>query len=123
VGSFDVLLDDDRSQLDAFIEDYRSALEKTLVGLTEDEARSRLVPSATTQRLESDVGRASTSSRSPPLDLGPLTADGALDGCFRVASPKITALRRHDLSVFAAGCTGYSADFDPAILKSIGATT
>lgn len=48
MGSFDVLLDDDRSQLDAFIEDYRSALENTLVGLTDDEVRSRLVPSATT---------------------------------------------------------------------------
>jgi len=48
VGSFDVLLDDDRVQVEAFIEDYRSALESTLDGLTDEEARSRLVPSATT---------------------------------------------------------------------------
>jgi uncharacterized protein DUF664 len=48
VGSFDVLLDDDRAQLEAFVEDYRRALERTLDGITDDEARSRLVPSATT---------------------------------------------------------------------------
>ncbi len=48
MGSFDVLLDDDRVQVEAFMEDYRSALESTLDGLTDEEARSRLVPSATT---------------------------------------------------------------------------
>lgn len=48
MGSFDVLLHDDRVQVEAFIEDYRSALESTLDGLTDEEARSRLVPSATT---------------------------------------------------------------------------
>ena len=48
MGSFDVLLDDERTQVDAFIEDYRSAIESTLVGLTEEQVRSRLVPSATT---------------------------------------------------------------------------
>jgi hypothetical protein len=48
MGSFDVLLDDERTQLDAFVEDYRSAIETTLVGLTEEQVRSRLVPSATT---------------------------------------------------------------------------
>ncbi|HTC69952.1 MAG TPA: DinB family protein [Acidothermaceae bacterium] len=48
MGSFDVLLDDERTQLEAFVEDYRSALERTLDGLTDDQARSRLVPSATT---------------------------------------------------------------------------
>lgn len=48
MGSFDVLLDDDRAQLEAFVEDYRSALESTLDGLTDEQARIRLVPSATT---------------------------------------------------------------------------
>ena len=48
MGSFDVLLNDDRTQLEAFVEEYRSALESTLDGLTEEQARSRLVPSATT---------------------------------------------------------------------------
>ena len=48
MGSFDVLLDDERTQLDAFVEDYRSALEATLDGLTEEQARRRLVSSATT---------------------------------------------------------------------------
>jgi hypothetical protein len=48
MGSFDVLLDDERIQLEAFVEEYRSALEVTLDGLTEDQARRRLVPSATT---------------------------------------------------------------------------
>ena len=47
MGSFDVLLDDERTQLDAFVEDYRSALEATLDGLTEEQARRRLVPSKT----------------------------------------------------------------------------
>src|SRR6187551_903848 len=48
MGSFDVLLDDERTQLDAFVEEYRSAVEQTLDGLTEEQARRRLVPSATT---------------------------------------------------------------------------
>ena len=48
MGSFDVLLDDERAQLDAFLEDYRRAVELTLDGLTEEESRRRLVPSATT---------------------------------------------------------------------------
>ena len=36
------------TQLDAFVEDYRSALERTLDGLTEEQARRHLVPSETT---------------------------------------------------------------------------
>ena len=48
MGSFDVLLDDERTQLDAFIEEHRNAIEATLDGLTEEQARRRLVPSATT---------------------------------------------------------------------------
>ncbi|MEN4448826.1 DinB family protein [Mycobacterium sp. SM3041] len=41
-------MDDERAQLDAFVEDYRRAVELTLDGLTEEESRRRLVPSATT---------------------------------------------------------------------------
>src|SRR3954468_24501612 len=48
MGSFVVALDDERTQLDAFIEDYRSAIEVTLEGLTEEQVRRRLVSSATT---------------------------------------------------------------------------
>src|SRR3954454_9377209 len=48
IGAFDVLLDDERTQLDAFVEEYRSALEATLDGVTEEQARRRLVASATT---------------------------------------------------------------------------
>ena len=48
MSSFDVLLADERTQLDAFVEDYRGAIEATLAGLTEEQARRRLVPSATT---------------------------------------------------------------------------
>jgi Protein of unknown function (DUF664) len=48
MGSFDVPLDDERAQLDAFIEECRTAIEATLDGLTEEQARRRLVPSATT---------------------------------------------------------------------------
>ena len=48
MGSFDVPLDDERTQLDAFVEEYRTALEATLDGLTEEQARRHLVSSATT---------------------------------------------------------------------------
>jgi Protein of unknown function (DUF664) len=48
MGSFDVPLSDERTQLEAFVEEYRRALESTLDGLTDEQARSRLVPSATT---------------------------------------------------------------------------
>ncbi len=48
MGSFDVPLDDERTQLDAFVEEYRTALEATLEGLTEEQARRRLVSSSTT---------------------------------------------------------------------------
>jgi uncharacterized damage-inducible protein DinB len=48
MGSFDVLLDDERTQLDAFVEDYRGAIEATLDRLTDEQARRRLVSSATT---------------------------------------------------------------------------
>ncbi|HEX3812266.1 MAG TPA: DinB family protein [Mycobacteriales bacterium] len=48
MGSFDVLLDDERTQLEAFIDEYRGAIEVTLDSLTEEQARRRLVSSATT---------------------------------------------------------------------------
>src|SRR5215470_16820513 len=48
MGPFDVPLDDERTQLDAFVDDYRRAIEATLDGLTEEQVRRRLVPSATT---------------------------------------------------------------------------
>jgi hypothetical protein len=48
MGSFDVLLDDERTQLDAFIDEYRSIIEASLDDLTDDQTRRRLVPSATT---------------------------------------------------------------------------
>jgi hypothetical protein len=48
LGSFDVPLDDERTQLEAFVQEYRGALEATLDGLTDEEVRRHLVPSATT---------------------------------------------------------------------------
>ena len=45
--SVDAVQADDRTQLDAFVEDYRTAFEATLDGLTEEQAQRRLVPSAT----------------------------------------------------------------------------
>lgn len=48
MGWFDVPLEDERTQLDTFIDEYRSGIEATLDGLTEEQARRRLVPSATT---------------------------------------------------------------------------
>jgi hypothetical protein len=48
MGPFDVPLEDERTQLDAFVEEYRGAIEASLAALTEEQARRRLVPSATT---------------------------------------------------------------------------
>src|ERR1700759_3947766 len=48
MGPFDVPLDDERTQLDAFVEEYRRLIVRALDGLTEEQARRRLVPSATT---------------------------------------------------------------------------
>jgi hypothetical protein len=48
MASFDVPLEGERAQLDAFVEEYRSALELRLDGLTEEQARRHLVSSATT---------------------------------------------------------------------------
>jgi hypothetical protein len=48
MGAFDVPLGDERTQLNAFVEEYRSAIELSLDGLTEEQARRHLVPSATT---------------------------------------------------------------------------
>ena len=48
MGSFDVPLDDERTQFEAFVEEYRSAIEATLDSLTEEQVRRSLVPSATT---------------------------------------------------------------------------
>jgi uncharacterized damage-inducible protein DinB len=45
---FDALLADERIQLDAFVGEYRGALEASLDHLTEEQARRRLVSSATT---------------------------------------------------------------------------
>jgi Protein of unknown function (DUF664) len=41
-------LDDERTELETFLEDYRRAVEATLDDLAEEQARRRLVPSATT---------------------------------------------------------------------------
>lgn len=48
MGPFDVLVGDERTQLGAFVEEYRRAIEATVGGLTEEQVRIRLVPSATT---------------------------------------------------------------------------
>jgi uncharacterized damage-inducible protein DinB len=48
MGPFDVPLADDRTQLEAFLEEYRRAIDMTLDGLTEEQARRRLVASSTT---------------------------------------------------------------------------
>ena len=63
MGSFDVLLNDERTQLEAFVEEYRSAIENTLDGLTDEEARRRLVP---TGRPARRPGRPWPTSRCTP---------------------------------------------------------
>lgn len=45
---FDARTADERSQLEAFLDNHRRALNESLEGLTEEEARRRLVPSRTT---------------------------------------------------------------------------
>lgn len=47
-GPFTVLTGDERGQLDAFLEEYRRRAGDSLDGLTEEQARRRLVPSRTT---------------------------------------------------------------------------
>lgn len=46
--TYEVHLADERDQLEAFLATYRRALNASLDGLTEDEVRTRLVPSKTT---------------------------------------------------------------------------
>lgn len=48
MASPDILMADERAQLEAFVEGYREAVERTLDGLTEEQVRARLVPSRTT---------------------------------------------------------------------------
>lgn len=48
VGSLDVGLADERTQLETFVEEYRNDLDVVLDGLTDEQTRRRLVPSATT---------------------------------------------------------------------------
>ncbi|GAA4979676.1 DinB family protein [Pseudonocardia tropica] len=45
---FSVMVEDERIQLAAFVEEYRTLIAGVLDGLTEEQARRRLVPSATT---------------------------------------------------------------------------
>ena len=47
-GPADLLIADERSQLEAFVEDYRGTFDRLLGGLSEEQAHRRLVPSATT---------------------------------------------------------------------------
>src|SRR4249919_223300 len=48
LGSEDVLNSDERTTLEAFVDDQRNELIETLAGLTEEQARRKLVPSRTT---------------------------------------------------------------------------
>ena len=66
MGSFDVLLDDERTQLDAFVEEYRSALEVTLDCLTEEQARRRkLVADQRAQPIPSASPACNSNSMAP----------------------------------------------------------
>jgi hypothetical protein len=47
-GPFTVLTADERSQLEAFLEEYRRRADESLDGLSDEQARRRLVPSRTT---------------------------------------------------------------------------
>jgi hypothetical protein len=48
MGPFDVTLEDERTQLEAFVEEYRRAIEATVDGLNEEQAARHLVSSSTT---------------------------------------------------------------------------
>src|SRR4051812_36076173 len=118
MGSFDVLLDDERTQLDAFVEEYRGALEMSLDGLTEEQARRRLVPSATTllgllkhvtwmQRVWFEECVGGTSRRELGLVQSP-------DESFRLAEhdtvASVTAAHREACATARAAITGLSLD-------------
>lgn len=47
MAAFDVLLEDERTQFDAFVDDLRNTLARSLDGMGDDEVRRRLVPSET----------------------------------------------------------------------------
>ena len=118
MGSFDVLLDDERTQLDAFVEEYRLGLEMSLDGLTEEHARRRLVPSATTllgllkhvtwmQRVWFEECVGGTSRRELGLVQSP-------DESFRLAEhdtvASVTAAHREACATARAAITGLSLD-------------
>src|SRR5581483_10320681 len=118
MGSFDVPLDDERTQLDAFIEEYRSAIEVTLDGLTEEQARRQLVSSATTllgllkhvtwmQRVWFEECVGGTSRRELGLVQGP-------DDSFRLSSgdtvASVTAAHREACATARAAIAGLPLD-------------
>jgi Protein of unknown function (DUF664) len=140
MGSFDVPLDDERSQLDAFVEEYRSALELALDGLTEEQARRRLVSSATTtlgllkhvtwmQRVwfEECVGGTSRQAlglvQSPEESFRPANDDTVASvtaahrqacATARVAGRRPAAERRRDRTPGRAACAALGVPASPA---------
>jgi len=85
--TYTVHLADERAQLDAFLTTYRRALNTSLDGLTEEEARARLVPSKTTllglvkhAAYVEQIWFTETVSGTPRADLGlPPTVDDSFD--------------------------------------------
>ncbi|MCZ4498110.1 MAG: hypothetical protein JWQ74_663 [Marmoricola sp.] len=85
--TYEVHLADERVQLDAFLTTYRRALNASLDGLTEIEARARLVPSKTTllglvkhATYVEQVWFVETLTGTPRAELGlPPTVDDSFD--------------------------------------------
>ncbi|WP_354437919.1 DinB family protein [Marmoricola sp. OAE513] len=85
--TYTVHVAEEREQLDAFLTTYRRALNESLDGLTEDEARAQLVPSKTTllglvkhAAYVEQVWFVETLTGTPRADLGlPPTVDDSYD--------------------------------------------
>ena len=86
-ATYQVHVAGDRAQLEAFVDTYRDLMNATLDGLTEDEARARLVPSKTTLlgllkhvTYVERIWFEETVTGTPRAELGlPPTADEAFD--------------------------------------------
>ena len=78
MGSFDVPLDDERTQLDAFIEEYRNTSRNTSDGLTEEQSRrligpvSSILGCSSRSRGSSGCGFRYASAVRPCRGLGPV---------------------------------------------------
>lgn len=109
---------DEREQLDAFLTTYRVLVNESLDGLTEDEARRRLVPSETTllglvkhATYVEQIWFVETLSGTPRAELG--LPDVASDSFLLDDTDTIASIRAAHRAAFeAAGAAAAGVDLD-----------